>query len=107
MDQVQRLVAYLQSTNQLTIEAQLIPTKDQRYPIQAYHCARPDELVEWGNDQNHDKSNDDDNNNNNKKKSTGMIQPTTPVDVDALAAILRSQAVCAWGECYNKKFVLS
>eukprot|EP00977_Amphora_coffeiformis_P007535 scaffold1650_cov163-Amphora_coffeaeformis.AAC.1 len=77
---VRDLVGYLQSTSQLVLDTQVIPTESQKYPIQAYHRGTPDELVRWDGGGLHD-----------------------PVDIDALAAILRSKSVCAWGECYSKK----
>ena len=77
---VRDLVGYLQSTSQLVLDTQVIPTESQKYPIQAYHRGTPDELVRWDGGGLHD-----------------------PVDIDALASILRSKSVCAWGECYSKK----
>ena len=80
---VRDLVSYLQSTSQLVLDTQVLPTENQAYPIQSYHRGSPDELVRWDGGGLHD-----------------------PIDIDALAAILRSKSVCAWGECYSKqKFV--
>lgn len=79
VSKVYELVGFLQATNQLVIDTQLIETKGQEYPIQHYHRASPKEMIEWnGTD-------------------------SEPMDVDALAAVLRSKAVCAWGECYHRK----
>lgn len=75
---VRDMVGYLQDTCQLEPTSQVVegPTK---YPTQQYERGTPEQLVQWdGTDQD-------------------------PIDVDAFAAILRSRAVCAWGECYNKK----
>lgn len=80
---VRDLVSYLQSTSQLVLDTQVLPTENQAYPIQSYHRGTPDELVRWDASGLHD-----------------------PIDIDALAAILRSKSVCAWGECYSKqKFI--
>jgi hypothetical protein len=76
---VRDLVSHLQATSQLVVETQIIPTEGQAYPIQHYHRGTPDELVHWD----------------------GSIEDK--IDIDALAGILRSKAVCAWGECYSKK----
>ena len=77
LDQVRRLVRYLQATDQLVIETQLFPTKEEAYPVQQYHQGSPEELVQWsGSD-------------------------SEPIDADAMASILRSRSVCAWGECYR------
>ena len=77
---VRDLVGYLQSTSQLVLDTQVIPTESQKYPFQAYHRGTPDELVRWD--------------------GGGL---NDPVDIDALASILRSKSVCAWGECYSKR----
>jgi hypothetical protein len=92
--QVQQLVGYLQSTCQLVIDNQLLATPDKKYPIQDYHQGSPQELVQW---QQPGEGGDD------KDKSTSENEK---VDVEALAAILRSKSVCAWGECYHKKRML-
>lgn len=73
------LVGYLQSTSQLVVDTQIIPTEGKAYPIQQHHRGTPDELVHWDGDL------------------------YDEIDIDALAGILRSKSVCAWGECYSKK----
>jgi hypothetical protein len=77
IDEVRRMVGYLQDTCQLVPEAQIIAT-DKKYPTQQYRCGTPHEIVSWEG-------------------------ATDEVDVDGFAAILRSKSVCAWGECYHKK----
>ena len=80
IEKVRRMVQYLQDTDQLVLETQLFPTPDKAYPIQQYHRGTPDELVSWeGSD-------------------------SEPIDFEAFAALLRSRAVCAWGECYRKSY---
>mmetsp|Transcript_10282 Transcript_10282/g.13590 ORF Transcript_10282/g.13590 Transcript_10282/m.13590 type:complete len:359 (-) Transcript_10282:104-1180(-) len=76
---VQELIQFLQTTDQLALEKQLIPTKEKQYPVPHYHRGTAEELIEW----------------------EGATNDA--IDVDALAAILRSQSICAWGECYHKK----
>ena len=76
---VTQVVEYLQETCQLVPEAQLLAVPERKYPIQQYKRGTAKELIQW--------------------EGT----PNDPVDVDALAAILRSRSVCAWGECYHKK----
>jgi hypothetical protein len=78
IDEVRRMVGYLQDTCQLVPEAQIIAT-DKKYPTQQYRCGTPHEIVSW----------------------EGATDEA--VDVDGFAAILRSKSVCAWGECYHKK----
>jgi hypothetical protein len=70
----------------------VIPIPDQKFPIQHYKVASPSELVEWEGD-------------STKQSETGKPSDLAalPTNVDTLAQILRSQAVCAWGECYHKR----
>jgi len=77
--QARAMVGYLQDTCQLVPDSQVIPVQSRKYPIQQHECANPTSLVQW----------------------EGSEQDV--LDVDAFAAILRSKAVCAWGECYNVK----
>jgi hypothetical protein len=76
IEQVQELVGCLQDSCQLVLETQVIPTED-KYPVQQHKRGTSRELVQW--------------------------DGTEALDVDAMAAILRSKAVCAWGECYHKR----
>lgn len=72
------MVGYLQDTCQLTPDSQVVAT-ERKYPVQQHGRGIAGELFEW------DGSEDD------------------PIDIDAFASILRSRAVCAWGECYHKR----
>lgn len=72
------MVGYLQDTCQLVPDSQIVPT-EQKYPIQHYGKGNVGELFGWEGPE------------------------TEALDVDAFALILRSRAVCAWGECYNKR----
>lgn len=77
-DNIVDMVAYLQQTNQLVPDTQVV-LGDSKIPVQQYKVASPKELIEWdgtGND---------------------------VMDIQAFADILRSKSVCAWGECYFKK----
>lgn len=76
--EVRQLVQYLQDTCQLPPDTQVLPT-DQKYPTQQYKRGNARELVEWEGSE------------------------RDPVDVDTLTNILRSKAVCAWGECFHKR----
>lgn len=79
MGDVKSMIVYLQDTCQLVPDSQVIPSA-QKYPIiQQYERGTGGQLFEWdGTD-------------------------ADLVDVDAFAEILRSTAVCAWGECYHRK----
>lgn len=72
------MVGYLQDTCQLVPDSQVIPTKD-KYPIQQHGRGKAGELFEWDGPE------------------------TETLDIDAFSSILRSRAVCAWGECYVKR----
>ena len=76
---VEELVAALQDTCQLVSDKQTVPT-DVKIPTQQYRRATPSDLLQW-------------------EEGTENDQ----VDLQGLAAILRSRSVCAWGECYLKK----
>jgi len=75
---VRRMVGYLQDTCQLTPESQVI-TGARKYPVQQYERGLGGDLFEW------DGAEDE------------------RLDIDAFADILRSRAVCVWGECHHKK----
>jgi len=78
-EDVRNMVGYLQDTCQLVPDSQIVKAPTQ-YPIpQQYERGTPDQLVHWeGSDQD-------------------------VMDLNAFDAIVRSKAVCAWGECYNWK----
>jgi uncharacterized membrane protein YwzB len=78
MKEARAMVGYLQSSNQLVPESQVVATP-QKYPIQKYAKGKPEDLFEWDGAE------------------------TDEIDVDAFADVLRSSAVCAWGECYHRK----
>lgn len=75
---IQAMVGCLQDTCQLVPDAQIVKGGRQ-YPTQQYERGTPDQLVQWeGSDQ------DD-------------------LDREAFSAVITSKAVCAWGECYNRR----
>jgi len=77
-EDVRNMVGYLQDTCQLAPDSQVVEG-ERKYPTQQYERGTPVQLVQWeGSDQD-------------------------VIDLDAFTAIVRSKAVCAWGECYNKK----
>lgn len=75
---VRAMVGFLQDTSQLAPDSQVIES-GHKYPVQHYDRASSGDLFEW------DGTDDE------------------LIDIDAFASILRSKAVCAWGECYHKK----
>lgn len=81
VEDVTRMVEYLQDTCQLVPDSQILPIPSQKYPLQQYECAAAKELVDW-------KAQDDE------------------IDMDAFAAILKSKSVCAWGLCYYRSKVM-
>lgn len=78
MRDARAMVGYLQSSHQLVPDSQVVATS-QKYPIQKYAKGKPEDLFQWDGDE------DDE------------------IDIDAFADVLRSTAVCAWGECYHRK----
>jgi hypothetical protein len=83
IDQVVELVGYLQDTYQLVPDSQVVPTA-HAYPLQEYAVGTPEQLVDRHRWVHHE-----------------ALTPT--IDYAAVASILRSKSVCAWGECYHKK----
>jgi hypothetical protein len=75
---VTNLIGYLQDSSQFTPAAQVVES-DRKIPTQQWRKGKPKELLQW----------------------EGSPQDT--VDLEAFAAILRSDSVCAWGECHRKK----
>ncbi len=82
LQDVTRIVDYLQDTCQLVPDSQILPIPSQKYPLQQYECAAAKELVDWKGDK------DDE------------------IDIDAFVAILKSKSVCAWGLCYYRNKVM-
>ena len=75
------MVGYLQDTCQVTLDSQVVETS-QKYPVQQYERGNLGQLFEW------EGSEDE------------------ALDIDAFASILRSRAVCVWGECYHKRKIV-
>jgi len=76
---VRAMVGYLQDTCQLVPDSQIVALEHKKFPVQQYGRASAGELFEWDG------------------------PDSDLVDVDAFAGILRSRAVCVWGECYHKR----
>lgn len=76
LENVRTMVGYLQDTCQLVTDAQIVESS-QKYPSQKYERGDKGKLLEW----------------DGTEKDI--------IDVDAFSAIIRSRAVCAWGECFR------
>lgn len=91
-DQISQMIQYLQNTCQLVPEAQIVET-NSKVPYQTFRVGTGEELIKrarqgFG----------------GKKGSAGVTKEVDgPVTLDDFHAILKSRAVCAWGECYVKK----
>lgn len=91
-DQVSQMIQHLQNTCQLVPEAQIVET-NSKVPYQTFRVGTGDELTMrarggFG----------------GKKGSAGVTKDVDgPVSLEDFRAILKSRAVCAWGECYVKK----
>lgn len=78
LSDVREMVGYLQDTCQLVPDSQVVMS-EQKYPVQQYERGVPGKLFEWdGSDEER-------------------------LDIDAFTDVLRSRAVCVWGECYHRK----
>lgn len=91
-DQVSQMIQNLQYTCQLVPEAQIVET-NSKVPYQTYRVGTGDELTKrarqgFG----------------GKKGTSGVTKEVDgPLTLEDFHAILKSRAVCAWGECYVKK----
>lgn len=86
MEDVTRMVEYLQDTCQLVPDSQIQPVVTHKYPLQQYECAAAkDLLVNWKN-----------------VSDDAVAADEDTIDMDAFAAILKSKSVCAWGLCYYR-----
>jgi len=84
-EQIHNMISHLQSSCQLVPEGQVIAS-DTKYPIQLYQTATPQQLLTLA-------------------KVSLEFPPETPKQqwtCGDFHHLLRSQHVCAWGECYTK-----
>ena len=94
------MVGYLQQTCQLVPDAQIVQSKT-KYPLQQYHVGTPVELTTIGITM------------KKEELSEGALvmegikteekNTSSSWTCDDFHHLLRSRAVCAWGECYVKK----
>ena len=87
------MIGYLQDTCQLVPDAQII-TSETKYPVQQYRIGTPLELTNIGVTMKKDDLSD------------GALEEDVDRSLwtcDDFHQLLRSRAVCAWGECYVKK----
>jgi hypothetical protein len=75
---VRNLISYLQESCQLVPDSQVVASNDY-IPVQKYDKGNSSNLFEW------------------------VGAEDDPVNIDIVSNILRSSAVCAWGECYHRK----
>jgi len=91
-DQVSQMIQHLQNTCQLVPEAQIVET-NSKVPYQTFRVGTGDELTMRARE-----------GFGGKKGSAGVTKDVDgPVSLEDFHAILKSRAVCAWGECYVKK----
>mmetsp|Transcript_9868 Transcript_9868/g.12489 ORF Transcript_9868/g.12489 Transcript_9868/m.12489 type:complete len:398 (-) Transcript_9868:220-1413(-) len=88
--QIIEMVKYLQDTCQLVPDAQIVES-ETKYPIQEYKVGTPSELVQMGKIMKKDELSD-----------SALAEDKGSWTCDDFHHILRSRAVCAWGECYVK-----
>ena len=84
------MVGHLQKTCQLVPDAQIIES-DTKYPAQEYLVGTPEQLLIHAKEMKKD------------ELSTDALEDNeNGWSCDDFHHILRSRAVCAWGECYVK-----
>lgn len=86
------LIHYLQQTNQLAPEPQILQTTEAKYPTQQYHVGSPLELFAFA------------------KNEIALVQDNDDDDakytVEDVKDLLRTTFICAWGECYGKRKIV-
>jgi len=87
------LIHYLQQTNQLAPEPQILQTTEAKYPTQQYHVGSPLELFAFA------------------KNEIALVQDNDDGDdakytVEDVKDLLRTTFICAWGECYGKRKIV-
>ena len=87
--QILRMIDILQRTCQLVPDAQILETEEQKYPLQQYHVATPNEMLSIAKT-------------SQKEKLSQQALENDEWDCHDFHIMLRSKAICAWGECYNK-----
>ena len=119
--QVRDMIGYLQSTSQLVTDTQIIETPT-KYPFQTYRQGTPDELLGMARVLKQDVLTDGALlNNDYGEDTTGVASGHSGEQhgeggrrrrggggggqwtCDDFHHVLKSQSVCAWGECYSKK----
>lgn len=84
-----RMIDHLQKTCQLVSDAQILETKGDKYPTQKYHVATSDEMIALAKE-------------SQKDKISQQALEQQQWDCHDFHILLRSKAVCPWGECYHK-----
>ena len=84
-----QMISNLQETYQLDNDAQILDVKDKKYPFQEYKQGLPIELIEEARKE-------------YNEKYKILLKKGSYNEFDAL---LRSQYICAWGECYGHREV--
>ncbi|KAL7462649.1 hypothetical protein ACHAXS_003026 [Conticribra weissflogii] len=90
--EVSQMIQHLQNTCQLVADSQIVET-NSKFPYQTFRVGTGAELTERAR-----------NGYGGKKGAQGVTKEREgPVSLEEFHAILKSRAVCAWGECYVKK----
>eukprot|EP00560_Eucampia_antarctica_P006995 CAMPEP_0197830404 /NCGR_PEP_ID=MMETSP1437-20131217/7013_1 /TAXON_ID=49252 ORGANISM="Eucampia antarctica, Strain CCMP1452" /NCGR_SAMPLE_ID=MMETSP1437 /ASSEMBLY_ACC=CAM_ASM_001096 /LENGTH=367 /DNA_ID=CAMNT_0043432795 /DNA_START=171 /DNA_END=1274 /DNA_ORIENTATION=+ len=84
-----RMITNLQKTCQLVPDAQILETEGRKYPLQQYHVGTPHEMLTIAKE-------------SQKEKISQQASEQQQWDCHDFHVLLRSKAICAWGECYHK-----
>ena len=87
------MIGHLQKTCQLVPDAQIVES-DTKYPVQKYKVGTPLELTDFGIEMKKDEL---------TERALEKNIHVSKWSCDDFHHLLRSRAVCAWGECYVKK----
>ncbi|KAF0685782.1 Aste57867_22390 [Aphanomyces stellatus] len=86
-EQVEEILGHVLDTYQVPSEKRVVALEDKAYPYQEYAIATPDQLVTAAIAA--------------TVKAKSLEAGVTQYDVDQFGLLMKSKAICVWGECYN------
>ncbi|RHY35088.1 hypothetical protein DYB32_000428 [Aphanomyces invadans] len=85
--QIEKVLGYVLDTFQVPSEKRVVALEDKAYPYQEYAVATPDQLLDAAVSV--------------SIKAKTIDEGTEQFNMDQFALLMKSKAICIWGECYN------
>ncbi|ETW09565.1 hypothetical protein H310_00116 [Aphanomyces invadans] len=85
--QIEKVLGYVLDTFQVPSEKRVVALEDKAYPYQEYAVATPDQLLDAAVSV--------------SIKAKTIDEGTQQFNMDQFALLMKSKAICIWGECYN------